>query len=124
MEKTLKHEDLGPSIEVDAEVSLGQITFDMVRQVRALGPFGDGNPEPVFVARSLKVVKSCVVGERHLKLRVSQGENALEAIGFGLFDRHPLEGKTISMVFTPELNRWQGYESIQLRIIDLIPTTS
>jgi single-stranded-DNA-specific exonuclease len=92
--------------------------------VKALGPFGDGNPEPVFLARSLEVAGSRVVGERHLKLRVSQGETTLEAIGFGLSDKHPLEGKTVSMAFTPELQRWQGYERIQLRIIDLILTTS
>jgi single-stranded-DNA-specific exonuclease len=122
--KTLKREALVPAIDLDAEVSLGHITFDMVRQVKALGPFGDGNPEPVFLARSLEVAESRVVGERHLKLRVSQGETTLEAIGFGLADKHPLEGKTVSMAFTPELNRWQGYERIQLRIIDLILTTS
>jgi single-stranded-DNA-specific exonuclease len=123
-EKTLRHKALVPAIDLDAEVSLGHITFDMVRQVSALGPFGDGNPEPVFLARSLEVAGSWVVGERHLKLRVSQGETTLEAIGFGLADKNPLEGKTVSMAFTPELKRWQGYERIQLRIIDLILTTS
>ena len=40
-------------------------------------------------------------------------------IGFGLADEHPLEGKTVDMVFTPELNRWQGHERIQLRVVDL-----
>jgi single-stranded-DNA-specific exonuclease len=118
--EALKDEDLVPAIEVDAEISLGHITFDMVRQVRALGPFGEGNPEPVFFARSLEVAGSRVVGEKHLKLRVRQEGKTLEAIGFGLSDRHPLEGKSISMAFTPELNLWQGYESIQLRVIDLI----
>ncbi|MBW2117420.1 MAG: single-stranded-DNA-specific exonuclease RecJ [Deltaproteobacteria bacterium] len=119
-EKNLRQEDMVPAIHMEAEVSLDHITFDMVRQVRALGPFGEGNPEPVFLARPLEVAGSRVVGERHLKLRVSQGGTTLEAIGFGLADKHPLEGKTISMVFTPELNYWQGYERIQLRIIDLI----
>ena len=118
--KTLKQEDLVPVIEMDAEVSLGHITSDMVRQVKTLGPFGEGNAEPVFLARSLEVAASRVVGERHLKLRVSQGGTTLEAIGFGLAYKHPLKGKTVSMAFTPELNRWQGYERIQLRVIDLI----
>ncbi len=118
--KALKHKALIPAIDLDVEVSLDHITFDMVRQMRVLGPFGDGNPEPVFVARSLQVAESRIVGERHLKLRVGQGKTILEAIGFGLADKHPLAGKTIRMAFTPELNRWQGYERIQLRIVDLI----
>jgi hypothetical protein len=59
------------------------------------------------------------VGERHLKLKVKQGETVMEAIGFGLSDWHPLKGRSINMVFVPEINRWQGHEKPQLRIIDL-----
>jgi len=119
-EKAIRQEDLVPAIDMEAEVSLDHITFDMVRQVRALGPFGEGNPEPVFLARSLEVAGSRVVGERHLKLRVSQGGTTHEAIGFGLSYKHPLKGKIVSMAFMPELNRWQGYERIQLRVVDLV----
>ena len=53
-----------------------------------------------------------------MKLRVRQGGNVVEAIGFGLSERHPIEDR-IDIVFTPEINRWQGDEKIQLRIIDL-----
>jgi single-stranded-DNA-specific exonuclease len=59
------------------------------------------------------------VGERHLKLRVRQEEKSFEAIGFGLAGKYSLDGETINMAFSPELNRWKGYERIQLRIIDL-----
>ena len=64
-------------------------------------------------------IESRIVGERHLKLRVKQGQHVTEAIGFGLSESHPLTGETIHMVFTPEIDRWRGYEKIQLRIIDL-----
>ena len=89
--------------------------------MKSLSPFGEGNPEPVFVARSLEVLESRVVGGRHLKFRLRQeGEGRpFDAVGFGLADEHPLEGKTIELLFTPEMNRWQGYESIQLRVVDL-----
>jgi single-stranded-DNA-specific exonuclease len=117
----LSDDVLIPSIDVDAELSLRDITRETIHQIRSLSPFGAGNPEPNFVARSLDVLESRIVGERHVKFKVRQaGEgNPLEAIGFGLGDKHPLEGRTIDMVFTPELNRWQGYENIQLRVIDL-----
>ncbi len=119
--EVLSDEDLVPAIDVDAELPLRDITPETIEQIRSLSPFGDGNPEPCFVARSLDVLESRIVGERHLKFKVRQaGEGrALNAIGFGLGDRHPLEGKTIAMVFTPEMNRWQGYESLQLRAVDL-----
>ena len=114
-------EDLVPAIDVDAELPFRDITAETVSRIRSLSPFGEGNPEPCFLARSLYVLESRVVGERHLKFRVRQGGDGrpFDAIGFGLADEHPLEGKTIDMVFTPELNRWQGHESIQLKVIDL-----
>jgi len=116
---TFGDEDLVPAIEVDAEITLNDISHKMIREIKALSPFGEGNPEPLFCARSLEVLGSRIVGDRHLKLRVSQEGKSFEAIGFGLAGKYPLDGKTINMAFSPELNRWKGYERIQLRIIDL-----
>jgi single-stranded-DNA-specific exonuclease len=117
--ETLSHEDLIPTIDVDAEIPLNEITPQMIGQIRGLSPFGEGNPNPVFLGRSLKVLESRIVGEHHLRLRVRQKGRPFEAIGFGLAGWHSVEGKTINMVFTPELNRWQGYDRLQLRIVDL-----
>jgi single-stranded-DNA-specific exonuclease len=122
--ETLTDDDLVPSVDIDCEIGLCEITLETIRQIRSLSPFGEANPEPCFLARSLNVLESRVVGERHLKLRVRQKgeERYFEAIGFGLGGEHSLEGKAIDMVFTPEINRWQGLEGIQLRIVDLRDT--
>jgi single-stranded-DNA-specific exonuclease len=119
--EVLDDADLVPAVKVDAEIGLQDITPETIRQIDALSPFGAGNPEPLFLVRSLEVLGSRVVGERHLKLRVGQGKKGFEAIGFGLSGKYPLHGKAVNMVFTPELNRWQGYERIQLRIADIEP---
>jgi single-stranded-DNA-specific exonuclease len=117
--RTLGDSNMVPAIEVDAEISIDDIGPEMLHEIRALSPFGEGNTEPFFYAGPLEVLESRIVGERHLKLRVRQGKRGYEAIGFGMADRHSLEGKIINMVFTPEQNRWQGYEKIQLRIADI-----
>lgn len=117
--ETLRDEDLVPGISTDAEISLDEVSSEMIGQIQALSPYGEGNTEPLFLARSVRVLWSGVAGGRHLKLRVRQGEKTFEAIGFGLSERYPVQGKTVSMLFSPELNRWQGYERIQLRVIDL-----
>ncbi|MFC1864021.1 DHH family phosphoesterase, partial [Thermodesulfobacteriota bacterium] len=111
--------DLIPSVEVDAEVSLEEITVDSVQQMGSIAPFGARNPEPVFYARHLEVLSSRIVGERHLKLKVGQGDRAIEAIGFNLAKRYPLDGETIDLLFTPEIDSWNGHEKLQLRIVDL-----
>ncbi len=115
----LRPEDLIPTLNVDAELFFKEITLDVIHQIQALAPFGDGNPEPVFMARSVKVFESRVVGDRHLKLRVGQGDQAFDAIGFGLGGSHPLKGVSVDLAFTPEINRWQGRENVQLKIVDL-----
>jgi single-stranded-DNA-specific exonuclease len=117
--EALTPDELTPHIDVDAEIRLQDINLEMLRQINVLSPFGEGNPEPVFLARSLQVLDSRVVGDRHLKLRVRQGAASFEAIGFGLGDRYPLKSGFLDLLFCPELNRWQGNERIQLRIMDL-----
>ncbi len=115
----LSEEDLIPSVEVDMAMSLPELTMEAVRGIRSLAPFGPGNPEPLFYTDSLEVLRSWVVGERHLKLRVRQGKKTMEAIGFGLAERHPLEGAFVNAIISPEINAWNGYERIQLRVDDL-----
>ncbi|MGD9077519.1 MAG: single-stranded-DNA-specific exonuclease RecJ [Desulfobacteraceae bacterium] len=117
--EVLSEDDLIPKIEIDAQVSLPDLTMQTLKHMEALSPHGSGNPEPIFCSHALQVLDSRVVGERHLKLKVKQDGSVIEAIGFGLSDRHPLQGQTINMAFTPEINAWQGYERIQLRIVDL-----
>ena len=116
---TLDDEDLVPALEVDAEIALNDISHKMIREIKALSPFGEGNPEPLFCARSLNVLESRIVGDQHLKLRVRQEGKTFEAIGFGLAEKYPLNGETINMVFSPELNHWKGCDRIELRVIDL-----
>ena len=116
---TLADEDLIPTIDIDAEISFEDITFETVRQINAFSPFGEANPEPLFFARSVSVVGSRIVGDYHLRLGVRQGKKHFEAIGFGLSNHHSLEGKTVNMVFSVGINRWQGCETIQLRVVDL-----
>ena len=118
-QEALSDDDLIPKIEIDAEVSFADLTLQTLKHMQALSPHGSGNPEPIFCSHALEVLDSKVVGERHLKLRVRQEGSVLEAIGFGLADRHPIQGETINLAFTPEVNAWQGYERIQLRIVDL-----
>jgi single-stranded-DNA-specific exonuclease len=117
----LKGEDLVPVLDIDAEASLSDLTLDTVKEIRSLGPFGSGNPEPTLYCGNLRVIDSRIVGERHLKLKLSQGDTVAGAIGFGLWEFHPLAGRDINMVFSPVINRWNGHEKVELKVNDLEP---
>jgi single-stranded-DNA-specific exonuclease len=117
----LTPEDLIRTLEVDAETTLQEMDLETVRRLEALAPFGPANPEPLLCARNVRILESRIVGDKHLKARVKQNGAVVEAIGFRLWESHPLHGKTVNMVFTPQIDRWQGRERVQLKMIDLEP---
>jgi single-stranded-DNA-specific exonuclease len=116
--KELREEDLIPAIVVDAETSLSDWTLETVADVRSLEPFGSGNPDPVFYSGGMEVLDSRVVGERHLSMKVKQGTATLDAMGFNMADRRPLNKETINMIYAPEINAWNGNRKVRLRVID------
>jgi single-stranded-DNA-specific exonuclease len=114
---------LVPTLHVDAEVQLSEITARLIKEIGTLHPFGAGNPEPTFAVKGLEVMNSRTVGEKHLKMTVRQGRSMpFDSIGFGmksLLDRGIPAGTPVDLAFMPELNHWNGYDRIQLRIRDL-----
>jgi single-stranded-DNA-specific exonuclease len=115
-----------PMLHVDSEVRLDEVTLRLLQEIGTLHPFGAGNPEPMFAGRRLEIMNARVVGEKHLKLTLRQGRSlAFDGIGFGM---KSLETQGVSLrtpvdvAFTPELNHWNGYDRIQLRIRDMRPT--
>jgi single-stranded-DNA-specific exonuclease len=85
------------------------------------GPFGQGNPEPLFVADRLQVVDKKVVGRSHLKLRLQGGA---EAIGFDMGHLVEQVSGQVDAAFCLELNIFSGRRTLQLRLRDLRPSDS
>ncbi|UCH00711.1 MAG: single-stranded-DNA-specific exonuclease RecJ [Deltaproteobacteria bacterium] len=112
-------EDMMPKIEVDARLGLESIDPQVLKEIEILPPFGHKNPQPVFWAGPLKVISSRVVGGDHLKLRLKAKGISFDCIAFGRAASHPLEGKSLDILFHLGTNTWQGIESIQLVIVDL-----
>lgn len=117
-----------PTLHLDSEVTLEEITLQLLRELGTLHPFGAGNPEPMFAVKRLDILQARVVAEKHLKMTVRQGRSLpFDSIGFGM---RSLEEQGVSLnmpvdvAFTPELNHWNGYDRIQLRIRALRPTVS
>jgi len=112
-----------PTLHVDAELRLDEVTLQLIREIGALHPFGAGNPEPTFAVIRLEVMDARTVGEKHLKMTVRQGGSLpFDSIGFGmksLVERGIPFRVPVDLAFTPELNHWNGYDRIQLRIRDV-----
>ncbi|MGC9467056.1 MAG: single-stranded-DNA-specific exonuclease RecJ [Anaerolineae bacterium] len=113
---------LVPSLDVDAEVALTDLTDDLYRRLQCLQPFGYGNPEPVFVSRRVKVLNARTVGSdgHHLKLYIGDAYGKpWEAIAFRQghwIDRLP---SWIDLAYTLEKNEWNGRSTLQLNVQDI-----
>jgi single-stranded-DNA-specific exonuclease len=109
--------DLIPILDIDAEVQPADITPELAADLKRLEPFGAGNPEPVLMMREMTVVERRVVGEGHVRLRLTRDKRTFTAIAFRMAERE-IAGK-IDIAFFPEINEWKGSSTVQLRIKDL-----
>jgi single-stranded-DNA-specific exonuclease len=119
----LTPQDLEPMLRVDAEIGLEDIDDAFYQDLRALEPFGLGNPGPVFCARNLLLVDPPrVLKEKHLKLRVVGGGRALDALMWrGVGTCPPLaRGQRLDAAFTVEQNVFQDRTSLQIILKDLL----
>ncbi len=114
----LSEEQFTPIQKVDVIVTDG-IDSKLVDQLEVLEPFGQGNAEPVFWGKNLKVSNQRRVGENHLKANIQLGAQLFDLIAFGMADQEDRMSYIQECLFSCEYNEWQGRKSIQLRLLDL-----
>jgi single-stranded-DNA-specific exonuclease len=124
----IKKEELAPSVEIDTEIELKNIDWDFFEEVGKIAPYGEANPEPVFLLRNMSVAEMRTVGngEKHLKLSLeSSAEKGkkFNAIGFnfGEWLSKLKLGSLVDIVSTLTANRWNGHCSLEFKIVDLKP---
>ena len=126
--KTLGGGDLRPSLRIEVEVQLEEISEELFRYLQYMGPHGIGNPGPSFLARGVSLSGPArVVGTDHLKLRIRQGHAELDAIGFHLGRRVPartLGSGPVDVVFQLQENEFRGVRHLQARLKDIRPAGS
>lgn len=119
----LEGTDLRKRLDVELECSVNQVDWKLVEVVQQCEPYGQGNPEPVFVSRGVRVETCKPVGKKqdHLKLDVFQNGVRRPAIAFGLghFAESITPDTLIDIAYTIGVNEWNGNRDIQLSIKDI-----
>jgi single-stranded-DNA-specific exonuclease len=113
---------LVPTLAVDAEIPLGELSWNLYEELERLQPFGFGNPVPVFVSRSVRVLSARAVGAegRHLKLYVAdQSGKSWDAIAFRQGHWAGCVPSWIDLAYVLEKNEWNERISLQLNVQDL-----
>jgi single-stranded-DNA-specific exonuclease len=110
---------------IDAAVSAAAATPALVKSIEAAGPFGSGNPEPVFALPRHRLIDVFPVGTDHLRVKAAAGDGrTIEAIAFRAAGK-PLgeglaraKGGLAHLAGTLSINRHGGRERAQLRVVD------
>ncbi len=123
---TIPPELLIPELKIDAEIRLSDITQGFHNILRQFEPCGPGNLKPLFLCK--KVVDngwSKVLKEEHLRFSLKQDNTVMNGIGFFMADKYPLlaSKQPVDIVFRIEENNWNGNTSLQLRMVDVQPST-
>ena len=118
----LTPEDLIARCKVDAVVGVKELDERAVEALQKLGPFGQGNPEPVLVLRH-QVARPRVLphksgGAGHLKLALVDAPS-VDAIGFGMADRLALTEGPVDLAFQASFDTFRGQRRLSLKLKDL-----
>ncbi len=116
-------DEIIPVIQVDSKIDVKDINKDMVESLKQLEPFGEGNRMPVFAFKNLKIDSIRALSEgKHLKLTLKDNNTIINSIGFnlGYLAEEYRIGDKIDVVGVLEINSFNGVESLQINIKDVM----
>lgn len=123
----LKDKNLSMRLEIEAELNLEDLDWQLFDQIEKFEPFGKENPKPLFLVKNLVVenVRTVGNGNKHLKfyLRHENMTKSFEAIGFGMGEHieNIKMGDKMDIICEVNLNQFNGSRRLELKIVDWQP---
>lgn len=112
-----------PTLEIEAEVELGDMNWKMYKILQCLEPFGPANERPLFLCRHLINNRNtrAVSDGRHLHLDLTDRLVAMDGIAFGQGDKaeYLQNGNSIDVCFYLEENTYRGRSTLQMNAQDI-----
>lgn len=109
------------TLNLTASVKFDQVNLETIKNLSKLAPFGMDFPKPKFLLEDFDIAQARSMGKdnSHLKLKLKQGEQQLDAVYFG----HGSEAQEflqneIQLVGSLSSNTWNGQTSVQLMVED------
>ena len=120
-------DDLRPRLRIDAEIALRDVDDRLVQGLASLGPFGKGNPRPVFLARQVELARGPrIIKERHLRMSLRQDGRVLQAMAWRAADRSSFveaNRASLDVAFSIEESEYRGERYVELHISDMRAAT-
>jgi len=116
--------DLVPSIEIDLELNLKDLDWQLLDDLKKFEPFAEANPMPLFLIKKIKIEQMDIIGKdgKHLRFQLKQNNLIRKAISFGTAEEWGSQvkiGDTIDVVVEFGVNEWNGNRELQLKLVDI-----
>lgn len=105
------------TVDIECELTDADLTMRQVEELYELEPYGVSNPVPVFVTFDMTVADVAAVGAgKHLRMKLTAGDKDFTAMYFrhGLADIDVYPGDRIDVLYTLDINEFQGRKSLQM----------
>src|SRR5271154_2643373 len=113
---------------IDGAVTAAAANTGLVAMIGRAGPFGSGNPEPVIALPAHAVTYTEEVGQAHVRARLKSADGSIvNAIAFRAAGQklgaalRNARGRQVHAAGSFALDRWQGEERVQFKLIDIAP---
>lgn len=111
-----------PTAEITID-SFNGLDEALVQQIGQLEPFGEGNPQPVFLIENLTVEQVRKMGDQsqHVKLKLQDKlGDSMQFLAFSAPEHYFVEpGEQVSIWCTLDINEWMGNKSVEGRLLEV-----
>lgn len=111
-----------PSLVLDEELQLAELSLDTVKALEKLAPFGMDHTKPTFYLKGFQVESARTMGQdnAHLKLRIKQEGVSVDVVAFGRgsLATEFTQVKGLELAVQLSVNQWNGTTTLQLMLVD------
>ncbi len=122
--KNLDEDSIVSKLHIDAVAPLSEFRKDTVDELQLLAPFGQGNPQPVFATKGVRLAsppRRVGIKGDHLQLVITDNTASIRCIGFrfGKLEKKLLEREYFNVAYKPQINTYNGNSNVEFVLADI-----
>jgi len=122
--QNISTDDILPKLHIDALAQVSDFRRETVSELQMLGPFGHGNPEPIFATKGVRLAcppRRVGSSADHLQVIITDGTATVRCIGFGFgnLEKKLLDREFFNVAYQPQLNTYNGNTNVEFVLTDI-----
>ncbi|MCK5384291.1 MAG: single-stranded-DNA-specific exonuclease RecJ [Alphaproteobacteria bacterium] len=127
--RQMQNTDMNVETTVDGVLAIPGVNIELAETLhKKVGPFGQEQPEPVFMLENVRIGKVDILGGSHIRVMLSNWEGgswlkamSFRSVGTPLGDELLKQGnnaRSFHIIGQIKINEWQGRKSAEMHIVD------